>query len=52
MKPESVLETVVKKLEQAGIAYMITGSFAGNLYGVPRTTYDGQTRHLSKSFPI
>jgi hypothetical protein len=40
MKPESALATVLEKLEEAGIAYMITGSYAGNRYGVPRTTYD------------
>ncbi len=40
MKPEGALEAVLEKLEQAGIAYMITGSYAGNRYGVPRTTYD------------
>ncbi len=40
MNPESAFEAILKKLEQAGIDYMITGSFAGNLYGVPRTTYD------------
>jgi hypothetical protein len=40
MKPEGVLKTVLEKLEEAGIAYMITGSYAGNCYGVPRTTYD------------
>jgi hypothetical protein len=40
MKPESALEAALEKLEEADIAYMITGSYAGNLYGVPRTTYD------------
>ncbi len=40
MKPENALEAVLEKLEETGIAYMITGSYAGNLYGVQRMTYD------------
>jgi len=40
MKPEHALKTALEKLAEAGIDYMITGSFASNLYGIPRTTYD------------
>lgn len=40
MMPEETLKVVIAHLEAAGIEYMITGSFASNLYGVPRTTQD------------
>ncbi len=40
MTPEEVLGAVAAKLEQNGIAYMIAGSFASNLHGMPRTTHD------------
>lgn len=40
MTPENVLRIVLEKLEDKGIDYMITGSFASNLHGVPRTTLD------------
>jgi hypothetical protein len=35
-----VLTTVTGRLEGAGIAYMVTGSLAGNYYAVPRMTRD------------
>jgi hypothetical protein len=40
MIPEEVLKTVAEKLEACGIAYMIVGSFASNIHGMPRTTHD------------
>jgi hypothetical protein len=40
MTPEEVLQDVLSKLDQCGIAHMITGSFASNAHGVPRATYD------------
>jgi len=40
MSVEEVLSLVTTKLEECGIRYMITGSFASNLYGVPRATQD------------
>jgi hypothetical protein len=40
MIPEEVLKIVVEKLEACDIAYMIAGSFAGNVHGMPRTTHD------------
>jgi len=40
MTPEDVLLSVIEKLEKNEIVYMITGSFASNLHGVPRTTFD------------
>jgi hypothetical protein len=40
MNPEDILIIVVGKLEKFGIDYMITGSFASNLHGIPRTTFD------------
>ena len=30
----------MNNLEACGIDYMLTGSFASNIHGVPRTTYD------------
>jgi hypothetical protein len=35
-----VLKEVARRLERAGIPYMITGSIAGNCYTVPRMTRD------------
>lgn len=35
-----VLEVVVKRLESAGIPYMVTGSIAANFYTIPRMTRD------------
>lgn len=40
MSPEEALQLVLDKLEDCGIDYMLTGSFASNMHGVPRTTYD------------
>jgi len=40
MTEASVLQIVTKALEHAAIPYMITGSFASNFYGIPRTTRD------------
>lgn len=40
MTPEEALGAVAEKLEQCGIPYMIAGSFASNLHGMPRTTHD------------
>ena len=40
MSPEEALQVVLDKLEGCGIDYMLTGSFASNMHGVPRTTYD------------
>lgn len=40
MIPEEILQLILSKLEDSGIPYMITGSFASNMHGVPRSTYD------------
>lgn len=40
MSPEAVLRQVVRALEEVGIDYMLTGSFAGSYHGVPRATQD------------
>ena len=40
MSPEEALQLVLDKLEGSGIDYMLTSSFASNMHGVPRTTYD------------
>ncbi|MFO7737279.1 MAG: hypothetical protein R6V46_02290 [Desulfatiglandaceae bacterium] len=40
MSPDEALQFVLNKLEENGIEYMLTGSFASNMHGVPRTTYD------------
>lgn len=37
---EALLELVSKCLERAGIPYMVTGSFASSMLGMPRTTRD------------
>ncbi len=40
MTQEEVVVAVVRELEGLDIPYMITGSFASNLHGVPRMTQD------------
>ena len=40
MTSEEVLRVVLEKLHEHRIPYMVTGSFAGNYYGVPRATQD------------
>jgi hypothetical protein len=40
MMPDEVLSWVTEKLEHCGIPYMIAGSFASNMHGLPRTTHD------------
>jgi hypothetical protein len=36
----SILQLACKRLNQASIPYMLTGSFAANFYAVPRMTRD------------
>lgn len=38
MNPEDALQLVLTKLDECQIPYMITGSFASNMHGVPRAT--------------
>ena len=40
MIPEDALQLVLMRLDECGIPYMITGSFASNMHGVPRATQD------------
>ncbi len=40
MSFEEILKEILEKLERHKIDYMITGSFASNLHGMPRTTLD------------
>lgn len=40
MIPEEILQVVLSRLDECAIPYMITGSFASNMHGVPRSTYD------------
>jgi hypothetical protein len=40
MRHPEVLARVLKALEQAGIPYMLTGSFASAFHGIPRSTQD------------
>ena len=40
MTSEDVLQLLFSKLDECGIPYMITGSFASNIHGVPRATQD------------
>jgi hypothetical protein len=40
LNPEDALAVVLTKLDECGISYMITGSFASNIHGVPRATQD------------
>ena len=40
MNVEEVLDHVLAALERNHIAYMVAGSFASNVHGVPRATFD------------
>lgn len=40
MTPEDALKLLLSKLDECGIPYMITGSFASNIHGLPRATQD------------
>ena len=40
MTQEEVVAQVVDAIEQAGLTYMVAGSFASNLHGIPRMTQD------------
>ena len=40
MIPEESLRVVLDLLEESGISYMVAGSFASNMHGIPRTTQD------------
>jgi hypothetical protein len=40
MNLPQILHRITTALDQAGIAYMLTGSFAGAYYGSPRSTQD------------
>jgi len=40
MSAPEVLRRIIQALENAGIAYMLTGSFASAHYGVPRAKID------------
>src|ERR1700676_3916364 len=40
MSVPEVFERITRSLDQAGIAYMLSGSFASAHYGVPRSTQD------------
>lgn len=35
-----MLDQVLETLERHGVAFMVTGSLAGNLHGLPRATQD------------
>jgi hypothetical protein len=40
MTAEDALQLVLAQLDRHEVHYMVTGSFASNVHGVPRTTYD------------
>ena len=40
MTPEDALKLLLSKLDECGIPYMNTGSFASNIHGLPRATQD------------
>jgi len=40
MIAEESLQIILDRLEERGISYMITGSFASNVHGIPRATQD------------
>lgn len=40
MNTGGLLQRLISRFEQAGIPYMVVGSFASTLHGIPRTTHD------------
>ncbi len=40
MKEIELLKDCLVRLNQSGIAYLVTGSMASNFWGIPRTTHD------------
>lgn len=52
MKHEEVLDQVLHQLDAYHIQYMIVGSFASSLYGIPRTTNDADIVILAESTPL
>lgn len=40
MNEQELLLDCVRRLNQSGVAYMLTGSMASNAWGIPRTTHD------------
>ncbi|MEX0715883.1 MAG: hypothetical protein WD066_04815 [Planctomycetaceae bacterium] len=40
MSQQELLAAVVGALDEAGVAYMVTGSYASSLQGEPRATHD------------
>ncbi len=40
MTVEEIAQSVFQSLEEHGIAYMVVGSLASNIHGVPRSTHD------------
>jgi hypothetical protein len=40
MTEQELLVDCLKRLNQVGLAYMVTGSMASNYWGIPRTTHD------------
>ena len=40
MTSEDALKLILSKLDECGIPYMITGSFASSIHGLPRATQD------------
>ena len=40
MSADDVIITVIQRLESLGLKYMIVGSYASNLWGRPRSSYD------------
>lgn len=60
MEQQELLLCTVEILDRLKIPYMITGSFAVNFYGIPRTTHDidvvvqihaADVRRLARQFP-
>jgi len=40
MTVEEVINQVIDVFDHCGIPYMVAGSFASNVHGIPRSTYD------------
>ncbi len=42
MSEDSVVVDVIRRLDSAGIPYMLVGSCASNVWGRPRSSYDAE----------
>lgn len=50
MTPDEAVTAVIDALATVGIRYMIVGSLASNVHGIPRSTRDADTSFICELF--